>query len=121
VSVDGVTKGDPASPPFYRALTVPQVHVSTRWVLYHRLYRLVCLHWYLFDTISIIRMTIPIENGNQVGILVTSTISIFIAALSVVLRIIAKFIGFGFDLSDYCIIAALVRLCISSVSPSRLC
>jgi hypothetical protein len=53
-------------------------------------------------------MTVPIENGAQVGILVTSAISIFIAAFSVALRIVAKIIGFGFDLSDYCILAALV-------------
>jgi hypothetical protein len=55
-------------------------------------------------------MTVPIENGAQVGILVTSSISIFIAAFSVALRIVAKIIGFGFDLSDYCILAALVSL-----------
>jgi hypothetical protein len=52
--------------------------------------------------------TIPIENGNQVGILVTSAISIFIAAVSVCLRLVAKAIGLGYDYSDYCIMIALV-------------
>lgn len=54
--------------------------------------------------------TVPIENGKQVGILVTSSISIGIVAVSVGLRLAAKKIGFGFDYSDYCIVAALVRL-----------
>jgi hypothetical protein len=58
--------------------------------------------------------TVPIENGNQVGILVTSGGSIFIAAVSVGLRLIAKFIGVGFDHSDYCIVAAL-----ACILPSR--
>jgi hypothetical protein len=53
-------------------------------------------------------MTVPIENANQVGILVSSSISIFIATISVLLRLVAKKIGFGFDYSDYCIVAALV-------------
>jgi hypothetical protein len=52
--------------------------------------------------------TIPVENGNQVGILVTSALSILIAAISVCLRLMAKNIGLGFDYSDYCILAALV-------------
>lgn len=52
--------------------------------------------------------TVPIENGNQVGILVASTFSIFIAALSVGLRLVAKRISTGVDYSDWCIIAALV-------------
>ncbi|KAH7394443.1 hypothetical protein BKA66DRAFT_411077 [Pyrenochaeta sp. MPI-SDFR-AT-0127] len=51
---------------------------------------------------------IPIENGNQIGILITSSISIAIVAVSVGLRLIAKRIGFGFDYSDYCIVAALL-------------
>jgi hypothetical protein len=52
--------------------------------------------------------TIPIENGQQVSILVTSSISILIAIVSVGLRLVAKSIGNRIDYSDYCIIAALV-------------
>jgi hypothetical protein len=53
--------------------------------------------------------TVPIKNGNQVSIPVTSAVSILIAAISVGLRLIAKFIGVGFDHSDYCIVAAMVN------------
>ncbi|CAO2648769.1 Nn.00g097180.m01.CDS01 [Neocucurbitaria sp. VM-36] len=52
--------------------------------------------------------TLPIENGNQFGILVTSTFSIFIATISVVLRFIAKNIGSRIDYSDYCTLAAMI-------------
>jgi hypothetical protein len=55
-------------------------------------------------------MTVPIENENQVAVIVSSTVSIFIAAVAVGLRILAKCIGWGFDLSDFCILAALVRI-----------
>jgi hypothetical protein len=51
---------------------------------------------------------VPIENGNQIAILASSIISIVIAAVSVGLRLAAKFMGCGFDYSDYCILAALV-------------
>lgn len=52
--------------------------------------------------------SIPIENSAQVGILVASSLSIFIVALSVGLRLVAKRIAGGVDYSEYCIIAALV-------------
>ncbi|KAF2204466.1 hypothetical protein GQ43DRAFT_446691 [Delitschia confertaspora ATCC 74209] len=55
--------------------------------------------------------SVPIENSGQVGILVASSVSIFIAALSVGLRLLAKRISSRFDYSDYCIIAALVWNC----------
>jgi hypothetical protein len=51
---------------------------------------------------------IPIENNAQVGILVASSVSIFIAAVSVGLRLLAKRLAGGLDYSEYCIIAALV-------------
>lgn len=57
-------------------------------------------------------MTVPIENSRQIGVLVTGSISIFIATVAVGLRIIAKCIGFGFDWSDFCILTALVHLLI---------
>lgn len=53
-------------------------------------------------------MKVPIENGRQVGVLVASSISIFIAAVSVGLRLVAKRLSTGLDYSEYCIIAALV-------------
>lgn len=53
-------------------------------------------------------MSVPIELGNQIALLVTSALSIFIATLFVLLRIIAKFIGLGLDKSDYFIVIALV-------------
>jgi hypothetical protein len=52
--------------------------------------------------------SIPIENSGQIGVLVASSISIFIATVSVGLRIIAKRLTGGLDYSEYCIIAALV-------------
>lgn len=51
---------------------------------------------------------VPIENGRQVGILITSSISIFIVVLSVVLRLIAKNMVSKLDNSDYCIVGALL-------------
>jgi hypothetical protein len=54
-------------------------------------------------------MTIPIENPNQINILVSSSVSILIAAISVGLRLLAKRIGRGLDHSDCCIVVALVR------------
>jgi hypothetical protein len=51
---------------------------------------------------------ISIENGQQVSIMVTSSISILIAIVSVGLRLVARSIGNKIDYSDYCIIAALV-------------
>jgi len=53
--------------------------------------------------------TIPIENGQQVGILATSCISILIVIVAVGLRLAAKRIANRIDYSDYCILAALVR------------
>jgi hypothetical protein len=52
--------------------------------------------------------TIPIENGQQVGILVTSLISILIVIVAVGLRLVAKWIANRIDYSDYCILAASV-------------
>jgi hypothetical protein len=52
--------------------------------------------------------TIPIENGQQVGILVTSSISILIVIVAVGLRLVAKWIANRIDYSDYCILAASV-------------
>jgi hypothetical protein len=52
--------------------------------------------------------TIPIENGQQVGILVTSSISILIVIVAVGLRLVAKKIADRIDYSDYCILAAAV-------------
>jgi hypothetical protein len=52
--------------------------------------------------------TIPIENGQQVGVLVTSSISIFIVIVAVGLRLVAKKIANRIDYSDYCILAASV-------------
>jgi hypothetical protein len=52
--------------------------------------------------------TIPIDNGQQVGVLVTSSISILIVIVAVGLRIVAKKIGNRIDYSDYCILAAAV-------------
>lgn len=54
-------------------------------------------------------MTIPIENNLQVSVLVTSGVSIVIATIAVTLRLIGKRIANRIDLSDYCIVAALVR------------
>ncbi|PSN59357.1 hypothetical protein BS50DRAFT_626789 [Corynespora cassiicola Philippines] len=54
------------------------------------------------------RQTVPIENGAQVGIIVVSTISIFIVAVSVGLRLVAKQISKKMDYSDYCILVALL-------------
>lgn len=51
---------------------------------------------------------IPIENGQQVSIVVISFISILLAIVSVGLRLVARSIGNKIDYSDYCIIAALV-------------
>ena len=59
-------------------------------------------------TPPIMAMTVPIENSNQIGIVVSSSISILLAAVSVGLRLVAKRIGLGLDYSDYCIVAALV-------------
>lgn len=53
-------------------------------------------------------MKVSIENGNQIDILITSSVSTMIATVAVALRIIAKCIGFGFDRSDLCILTALV-------------
>ena len=52
--------------------------------------------------------TIPIDNGQQVGVLVTSSISILIVIVAVGLRIVAKKIGNRIDYSDYCILSAAV-------------
>ncbi|KAH4002440.1 hypothetical protein HBI13_137840 [Parastagonospora nodorum] len=54
-------------------------------------------------------MKVSIENGIQVGILITSSVPIMIATAAVTLRIIGKCIGFEFDWSDLCILTALVR------------
>jgi len=51
---------------------------------------------------------IPIENGQQVGILVTSSISILMVIVAVGLRLVAKRIANRIDYRDYCILAALV-------------
>ena len=51
-----------------------------------------------------------IENNDQVAVLVTSGLCIFIPALAVGLRFIAKTMRGGHDYSDYCIAAALVCL-----------
>ena len=48
------------------------------------------------------------ENGQQVSIIVTSSIYILIAFVSVGLRLVARSIGNRIDYSDYCIIVALV-------------
>lgn len=53
--------------------------------------------------------TIPIENGQQVGILVTSSVSILMVIVAVGLRLAAKRIANRIDYGDYCILAALVR------------
>ncbi|KAF9697828.1 hypothetical protein EKO04_004378 [Ascochyta lentis] len=53
------------------------------------------------------KMTVPIENGGQIGILIASAVSIFTVVFFVSLRLIAKWIGSRLDYSDYCIIAAL--------------
>ena len=51
----------------------------------------------------------PIENNDQVAVLVTSGLCIVIPAIAVGLRFLAKSIrGGGHDYSDYCIAAALV-------------
>ncbi|KAF2275265.1 uncharacterized protein EI97DRAFT_494860 [Westerdykella ornata] len=52
-------------------------------------------------------VTVPIENSGQVGLIVASCISIFIVAVSVALRLVAKSISSGIDYSEYCILAAL--------------
>lgn len=62
---------------------------------------------------------VPIENGTQVGILVASSTSIFIAAFFVGLRLLSKHINSGFDYSDYCMVAALVSLSYSPLSYGR--
>lgn len=48
------------------------------------------------------------ENGQQVSIIVTSSIYILIAFVSVGLRLVARSIGNRIDYSDYCIIVALL-------------
>jgi hypothetical protein len=53
-------------------------------------------------------MVLPIENNGQIGLLAASAISISIAAVFVVLRLIAKHMGTRIDYSDYCIVVALV-------------
>ncbi|KAF1942905.1 hypothetical protein EJ02DRAFT_421705 [Clathrospora elynae] len=55
-------------------------------------------------------MTIPvaIQNAKHIGVLITSSMSILIATVSVGLRLIAKCIGNRIDYSDYCIVAALL-------------
>ena len=52
--------------------------------------------------------TIPIENGQQISILITSGISIALVAITVGLRLVAKRISVGFDYSDYFAVGALV-------------
>ncbi|KAH7130091.1 hypothetical protein B0J11DRAFT_243866 [Dendryphion nanum] len=52
--------------------------------------------------------TVPIENSGQVGLLVSSSISIFIVVVAVILRLIAKHIASKLDYSDYCIVGALI-------------
>lgn len=50
----------------------------------------------------------PIENKDQVAVMITSSLCIVIPALAVGLRFIAKTMRGGHDYSDYCIAAALV-------------
>ncbi|USP80139.1 hypothetical protein yc1106_07413 [Curvularia clavata] len=50
--------------------------------------------------------TIPIENGQQMVVILTCSISIFIAFVAVALRLVAKKIRNRIDGSDYCIIVA---------------
>jgi hypothetical protein len=65
-------------------------------------------------------MVLPIENNGQLGLLAASAISIFIATVFVVLRLIAKHMGTRIDYSDYCIVVALVRNLKSLCFKSRL-
>ena len=51
---------------------------------------------------------VPIENGEQIGSLVTSSISILMVIVAVGLRLVAKRIANRIEYSDYCILAALV-------------
>jgi hypothetical protein len=51
-----------------------------------------------------------IENEHQVAVIVTSGLCIVIPALAVGLRFIAKTMRGSHDYSDYCIVAALVRV-----------
>jgi len=53
--------------------------------------------------------TIPIENGNQVAIIVTSILSIIIPSILVGLRVyVRRTLHRSFDASDLCIFAALI-------------
>jgi hypothetical protein len=51
---------------------------------------------------------IPIENKYQVNIFIICSLSIVIATVPVILRLIAKNISKRLDYSDYCIIVALL-------------
>jgi hypothetical protein len=53
-------------------------------------------------------VNVPIENSNQVGILVASSLSIALVTVTVGLRLVAKRLSAGLDYSDYCIVGALV-------------
>jgi hypothetical protein len=64
--------------------------------------------------------SIPIENGQQVGILVTSSISISIVIVAVGLRLVAKRIASRIDYSDYCILAATVSQVVDKKTCSAL-
>jgi hypothetical protein len=52
--------------------------------------------------------TIPIGNREQVGVLITSSISVLIVIVVVGLRIIARKIRNRIDYSDYCILVTAV-------------
>lgn len=52
---------------------------------------------------------IPIENQDQVTIIVITSLSIFVPTLFICLRMYAKFLtSRALDMSDYCILIALV-------------
>ena len=52
---------------------------------------------------------VPIENSRQIGVIVSAVIGIVLATVFVILRLVAKRMSSGFDYSDYCVLAALVR------------
>ncbi|KAH6645270.1 hypothetical protein BKA67DRAFT_669379 [Truncatella angustata] len=58
---------------------------------------------------SSVEYSVPIENAGQVGVLVSSALSILIPTLLVTLRFIAKrSVARSLDASDYCIVVALI-------------
>lgn len=53
---------------------------------------------------------IPIENQDQVAIIVIASLSIFVPTVFICLRLYAKSMtSRALDMSDYCILVALVR------------